>query len=87
MQIGFTKLFYDDEIILSRQQQEKLASLRARINAFNLKCHIADLDKKWNITKRNYFKTIPGRRKGIDPAEYAKLVKYGMVQETDFNER
>jgi len=71
------KVIYDDEIILSRQQQEKLASLRARINAFNLKCHIAYLDKKWNITKRNYFKTIPGGRKGVSAAAYTKFVKYG----------
>jgi hypothetical protein len=72
------KVVYDDEIVLSREQQEKLVSLRARINAFNLKCIFVDLDKKWNISKRNYFKTIPGGRKGINPAAYAKLVKYGM---------
>jgi hypothetical protein len=72
------KVVYDDEIILSREQQEKFSSLRAGINAFNFKWHFDNLDKKWNITKRNYFKTIPGGRKGINPAVYAKLVKYGM---------
>jgi hypothetical protein len=73
------KVVYDDEIILSPEQKEKLASLRAGINAFNFKCHFHHLDKKWNINKRNYFKTIPGARKGISPDAYAKFVKYGMV--------
>ena len=73
------KIVHDDEIVLSRQQQEKLASLRAGINAFNLKCRFDYLDNKWNITKRNYFKSIPDQRKGISPAVNAKLVKYGTV--------
>ena len=49
------KVVYDDEIILSQAQQKKLMSLRSSISAFNFKCHIDNLDKKWNSYKNELF--------------------------------
>ena len=45
------KVVYDDEIVLSEEQKEKLASLRTRINAFNFKCYFDDLIRNGTLPK------------------------------------
>jgi len=72
------KVIYDDEIILSNAKHQKFMLLRANTRAFNFRRHMENLDKKFNISKINYFKTIPDHKeKGMNPADYAKFVKYG----------
>jgi hypothetical protein len=70
-------VIYDNQFSLTRPQRNQYCRLRSQLERFNLKSKMEWMDKKWNVTNQNYFKTVPTHENSMSDAEYVRFVKFG----------